>query len=826
MEEEKRIKEILNEGVKVFDWARWVSTGIGVWPLALNNYLFNIAFLYFTIVMIFEYIDLYIYIYDLKAVMENLSENIAFTIVYMYTFLIRVNIEKFAKIFKQVLMDYNSASAFKNLEEVKVFMMYTNNAKIFTKSIIISIAMSEFLWYIQPLTTSTKSNNSANALAIDNEMATFSLPYHIYVFYEINSLKNYVISYVSLSLFAVINALGIMSLNIFLIILVFHVSGRLAVLAIRIDDLQKNISKPRDEFVEIITEHIKVLKLGNDIADVFSTPLLVYFLLTNLLLCILGYEILLNIMSGLNSDIMQFIVLLSTVYLMLFVICMNSENLASESNNVCRAFYNCNWHNLPKNNVKDIIYCLVRSQKPIFLKAGKFSTFSYSTFADGNKVSQAFYNCSGYNLPKDCVKNITYCLVRSQKPIAIKAGKFSTFSYGTLTDMKELLNEGVKVFDWARWISVGIGVWPLTLNNYIFNIAFFYSTVVLIFEFIDLFVHIYDFAAVVDNLSESLAITIDYSYTFSLRFYNKKLAQVLKEALMDYNSASAFKNLKEVEVFITYTNTAKFFAKYIIIFIALTEIVWLVQPLLTFFMFDSTISSDNETTSFILPYRFHVFYEINDIPMYLLTYFWQAPNAAVNGFGISSINVFLLILVFHVSGRLAILALRIDEFEFKKINPRDELVGIIVEHIKIMKLGDEVSDIFATPLLIFFVLTNLLLCISLYQILLNFVTGLNSEVFQYIILVITVYLMLYVICMNGELLLLEGNKVSQAFYNCSGYDLPIDCVKNIIHCLVRSQKPIAIKAGKFSTFSYGTLTDITKTAMGYLSILRKLLMNQ
>ncbi|XP_057334695.1 odorant receptor 67a-like [Microplitis mediator] len=392
--------------------------------------------------------------------------------------------------------------------------------------------------------------------------------------------------------------------------------------------------------------------------------------------------------------------------------------------------------------------------------------------------------------------------------------------------MKELLNEGVKVFDWARWISVGIGVWPLALNSYIFNIAFLYFTIVLILEYIDLFVHIYDFAAFVDNLSEILPFTIEYSYTFSLRFYNKKLAQVFKEALMDYNSASAFKNLKEVEVFITYTNTAKFFAKNIIIFVALTEIVWWLQPLLTFFTFGNTISIDNKTTSFLLPYRFHIFYEINDIPMYLLTYFWQTPHAAINSFGISSLNVFLLILVFHISGRLAILALRIDEFEFKKINPRDELVEIIIEHIKIMKLGDKVSDIFATPLLIFFVLTNLLLCISVYKILLNFVMGLNSDVFQYFILLITIYLMLYVICMNGELLTLEGNKVSQAFYNCSGYDLPKDCVKNITYCLVRSQKPIAIKAGKFSTFSYGTLTDITKTAMGYLSILRKFLMEQ
>nr|WGO81822.1 olfactory receptor 152 [Microplitis mediator] len=377
------MKELLNEGVKVFDWARWISVGIGVWPLTLNNYIFNIAFFYSTVVLIFEFIDLFVHIYDFAAVVDNLSESLAITIDYSYTFSLRFYHKKLAQVFKEALMDYNSASAFKNLGEVEVFMMYTNNAKVFTKYIIISIAMSEFLWYIQPLTTPTKSNNSADALAIDNEMATFSLPYRIYAFYEINSLKNYVITYVSLSLFAVINALGIMSLNIFLIILVFHVSGRLAVLAIRIDDLQKNDSQPRDEFVDIITEHIKVLnRLGNDIADVFSTPLLIYFLLTNLLLCILGYEILLNFMSGLNSDIMQFIVLLSTVYLMLFIICMNSENLASESDNVCQAFYNCNWYNLPKNTVKDIIFCLVRSQKPLFLKAGKFATFSYITLTD------------------------------------------------------------------------------------------------------------------------------------------------------------------------------------------------------------------------------------------------------------------------------------------------------------------------------------------------------------------------------------------------------------------------------------------------------------
>ncbi|CAD6213320.1 GSCOCT00004016001.2-RA-CDS, partial [Cotesia congregata] len=390
--------------------------------------------------------------------------------------------------------------------------------------------------------------------------------------------------------------------------------------------------------------------------------------------------------------------------------------------------------------------------------------------------------------------------------------------------IKELIAEGVKVFDWANWISVGIGVWPLTPNNYLFNLVFVYFTVVMILEYTDLFVHIDDFASVVDNLSENLALTIVYSYTFSLRFYEKKLAQVFRETLMDYDSDKALKNMKEVKLFMVYTNNAKFFAKYIIILIALTDFVWLFQPLIFMSTFDAGIDIDNKTRSFILPYHFHICYKLDDFKTYALTYLWQSPFAAINCFGISSFNVFLLILVFHVSGRMAVLTGRIDELKFEKVNFQRKLNEIIIEHIRILNLGSKISDIFAAPLLIFFVLTNLLLCISVYQILLNIMTGLNTNILQYIVLLITVYLMLYVICMNGERLSDEGNKISQSFYNCTEYNFhDIKSKKKIIFSLLRSQKPLTLKAGKFSDFNYETLSNITKSAAGYLSILRKLL---
>ncbi|XP_057334703.1 odorant receptor 85b-like [Microplitis mediator] len=383
--------------------------------------------------------------------------------------------------------------------------------------------------------------------------------------------------------------------------------------------------------------------------------------------------------------------------------------------------------------------------------------------------------------------------------------------------MKELLNEGVKVFDWARWISVGIGVWPLAPNNYIFNITFFYSTIFMIFEYIDIFFHIHDIAAIMDNLSENVPFTVVYVYTLFLRIERKELSLIFNELLSDYTRDDAFENLNEVKTFKIYSDNAKFFVKNIIGSAVASGIIWFLYPMTKF----NNLDFENKT-SIILPYRAYIFHEINDLRIYALTYACESPFAAVIYFGITSFNVYLIIIVFHLSGRLAILAIRIDKFQIEKMEYRDKL-NVIVENIKLIKLGHQIADIFSTPLLVFFVLINFSLCVLGYQILVILITGLNAEIMQYIILLCTAYVLLFVICFNSELLSDEKNKVYQAFCNCSWYNMPPSYIKDITFCLAHLQNPLVLKAGKFSTFSYVTMTSITKTAFGYFSVLKNFL---
>ncbi|KAH0535486.1 hypothetical protein KQX54_016766 [Cotesia glomerata] len=172
---------------------------------------------------------------------------------------------------------------------------------------------------------------------------------------------------------------------------------------------------------------------------------------------------------------------------------------------------------------------------------------------------------------------------------------------------------------------------------------------------------------------------------------------------------------------------------------------------------------------------------------------------------------------------MAVLTMRIDALE-NGPNSRKELNKIIAEHCKLLKMGDGVKDAYSGGLLVYLVNTNVIICIVGYQMLITFmVPGREADFFRYALYMGEMYMLLSIFCMISEHLTAESLKCCEAFYNCQWYDLPIDCKKDIIYCIERSQKPLALSAGKFTIFSNVTMTNVTKAAMGYLSVLRNFL---
>ncbi|KAH0535490.1 hypothetical protein KQX54_016804 [Cotesia glomerata] len=143
--------------------------------------------------------------------------------------------------------------------------------------------------------------------------------------------------------------------------------------------------------------------------------------------------------------------------------------------------------------------------------------------------------------------------------------------------------------------------------------------------------------------------------------------------------------------------------------------------------------------------------------------------------------------------------------------------------MRLLKMGENIREAFATALLAYLLNGTILLCMIGYQILVNFMSGPNSDLMQYFIFIFATYFIITVFCIVSERLITESNKVTEAFWNSEWYTMEREYVNDIIFCISRSQKSLALQAGKFAFFGNETLTEVTKTAMGYLSVLRNFL---
>ncbi|CAD6213314.1 GSCOCT00004014001.3-RA-CDS, partial [Cotesia congregata] len=387
-------------------------------------------------------------------------------------------------------------------------------------------------------------------------------------------------------------------------------------------------------------------------------------------------------------------------------------------------------------------------------------------------------------------------------------------------DQKDL-NEGVKIFNWGRRVSKGLGMWPLAPNNYIFVITFFYFTFAMGLEWLDFINSLHDLDKVINNLSDSLAFTHTFVRGLILRFHVKEIRMLINSSMQDFNIGT-FKNSTEVKIFLNHIDRGKRVTRYIILFIAITEIIWFLQPL----AIPGHFVSDNGTIKYILPYQFHIVYEIDSFKSYVITYILYTPHMFITGFSHSSTECFLITLVYYISGRLVIVAERINWLSKKKNFCEDDLNDIIKEYTRLLKLGETVINSYKSSLFIYMMNSTLLLCIIGYQILIHIMVGPKIKLIHCFVYIFTIYLVITVFCIVSERLIAENQKVCQAFWNCSWYNMPPKYVKKITLCILRSQKPLALKIGKFSYFGISTLTNTTKLAMSYLSVLRRFIITE
>jgi hypothetical protein len=93
----------------------------------------------------------------------------------------------------------------------------------------------------------------------------------------------------------------------------------------------------------------------------------------------------------------------------------------------------------------------------------------------------------------------------------------------------------------------------------------------------------------------------------------------------------------------------------------------------------------NSSLDFVQPYRFFSIYELKDASTYFWVYGLQLPFVFISGFGQCSSDCLMVTMVYHISGQMSVLALRIANLTTDPTRCTDELHEIIKLHQRLLR---------------------------------------------------------------------------------------------------------------------------------------------
>ncbi|XP_043503440.1 odorant receptor 13a-like [Polistes fuscatus] len=185
------------------------------------------------------------------------------------------------------------------------------------------------------------------------------------------------------------------SVDTFLVMLILHVCGQLKRLQDELVNL--NIGTGREfqnKLSYIVRRHDHLNKFIDKIEDQFNIMLLFQILGCTLQLCMECFQGLM-LMAGEGEEmplieICFFGFYIFYVLLQLYLYCYVGEKLWTESTEVARAAYQCNWYDLLPHESRSLILIIRRSREPLRLTAGKFCTLNHELYSSVLKTSMGY----------------------------------------------------------------------------------------------------------------------------------------------------------------------------------------------------------------------------------------------------------------------------------------------------------------------------------------------------------------------------------------------------------------------------------------------------
>ncbi|XP_071644304.1 odorant receptor 10-like [Temnothorax longispinosus] len=203
-------------------------------------------------------------------------------------------------------------------------------------------------------------------------------------FYEIVMLTQFLLQFTSAIVAGMLNAL--------MVTFILHIAGQIDVMCHELLEIPVAEDRRDSRIValrSVVNRHQRIIALADNIEDVFCYMALMQFLSNTFVICFLGFVI----VTSLNSPdivMMKILPYYAVVNLEAFILCYSGEYLSSKSKTINRAAYNSFWYELKPTESKILFLLILRSQKELAITAGKFIDLSLEGFTSILKASASY----------------------------------------------------------------------------------------------------------------------------------------------------------------------------------------------------------------------------------------------------------------------------------------------------------------------------------------------------------------------------------------------------------------------------------------------------
>nr|AZQ24911.1 odorant receptor [Aphidius gifuensis] len=375
------------------------------------------------------------------------------------------------------------------------------------------------------------------------------------------------------------------------------------------------------------------------------------------------------------------------------------------------------------------------------------------------------------------------------------------------------------LLDWNRKFLIFGGIWPL--ENTKFRAAIFtaYMTFHLFTEYSGVVEVVGNFEAMVLGIIESSMQSMVLSKLFVFR--HSKNLRVLISAMKEDFQENNYNDLNEKKIYLKYNYYSKLYFKLSVPYVLTIAALYYARPLLTSLILGTFGVND----SLILPFQTKLFFPIDNTQTYFYVYIWYCPMVYL----LACHNAFICILItiiLHICGQLAVVEYRIKNLKYDHEKDHNQMIfkTLVQRHQRSIWMAKTFDTSFNVVLLIDLIGSTVLIGLLSYSIVTESETLETSFVYIYICAIIATLFLLFGYCYVGECLVENSTRVHEVYYECEWHKMSLKFQKSLSFCLMETEKPLTMTAGKIFVFSLSGYAYVIKSAMGYVSMLRNVSM--